>query len=97
MSPICTHNIDDNCEIMNALKTKGLINQAYTHVKVIYVPEFLQKTSIFGLDYQEFVRGAHLGVFASAYEPFGYTSPECMCVGCASIVSNLCGFGNLVE
>lgn len=68
-----------------------------TRVKVIFVPEFLSKTSIFGLDYPDFVRGAHLGVFSSLYEPFGYTSPECMCVGTASILSNLCGFGNMAE
>ncbi|CAL6048504.1 Glycogen_synthase [Hexamita inflata] len=97
-SPITTHNlVDENCQIMNALRAKGLVNQPLTHVKVIFVPEFLSKTSIFGLDYQEFVRGAHLGVFASLYEPFGYTSPECMCVGTASVVSNMCGFGNLVD
>ena len=98
VSPITTNNIcDQNCPILTQLRAKGLTNQGLTRVKVIFVPQFLTKTSIFGLDYQEFVRGAHLGVFASLYEPFGYTSPECMCVGTASIVSNLCGCGNLFE
>lgn len=97
-SPITTHNIaDEQCPILGHLRGKSLCNWAMTRVKVIFVPEFLSKTSIFGLDYPDFVRGAHLGVFSSLYEPFGYTSPECMCVGTASILSNLCGFGNMAE
>lgn len=97
-SPITTNNIcDQNCPILSQLRARGLTNEGLTRVKVIFVPQFLTKTSIFGLDYKEFVRGAHLGVFASLYEPFGYTSPECMCVGTASVVSNLCGCGNLFE
>lgn len=97
-SPITTNNIcDQNCPILSQLRARGLTNEGLTRVKVIFVPQFLTKTSIFGMDYKEFVRGAHLGVFASLYEPFGYTSPECMCVGTASVVSNLCGCGNLFE
>jgi Glycogen synthase len=33
------------------------------------------------LDYEEFVRGCHLGVFPSYYEPWGYTPAECTVVG----------------
>jgi glycogen synthase len=29
------------------------------------------------LEYDEFVRGCHLGVFPSYYEPWGYTPAEC--------------------
>lgn len=43
-------------------------------IKVIFHPEFLSSTNpLFGLDYEEFVRGCHLGVFPSYYEPWGYT------------------------
>jgi glycosyltransferase involved in cell wall biosynthesis len=35
---------------------------------------------ILGLDYEEFVRGCHLGVFPSYYEPWGYTPAECTVV-----------------
>ena len=42
--------------------------------QVIFHPEFLSSTNpLFGLDYEEFVRGCHLGVFPSYYEPWGYT------------------------
>lgn len=40
----------------------------------MFHPEFLNSTNpLFGLDYEEFVRGCHLGVFPSYYEPWGYT------------------------
>lgn len=43
-------------------------------VQVVFHPEFLSSVSpLIGLDYEEFVRGCHLGVFPSYYEPWGYT------------------------
>lgn len=42
--------------------------------QVILHPEFLSSTSpLLPMDYEEFVRGCHLGVFPSYYEPWGYT------------------------
>ena len=45
------------------------------------------------MDYEEFVRGCHLGVFPSYYEPWGYTPGECTVMGIPSITTNLSGFG----
>ncbi|KAF7326421.1 Glycogen [starch] synthase [Mycena venus] len=42
---------------------------------------------------REFVRGTHLGVFPSYYEPWGYTPAECTVMGIPSITTNLSGFG----
>ncbi len=43
-------------------------------VQVIFHPEFLNSTNpLLAMDYEEFVRGCHLGVFPSYYEPWGYT------------------------
>uniref|UniRef100_A0A1I7X801 Glycogen [starch] synthase n=1 Tax=Heterorhabditis bacteriophora TaxID=37862 RepID=A0A1I7X801_HETBA len=43
-------------------------------IHVIFHPEFLSSVSpLIGLDYEDFVRGCHLGVFPSYYEPWGYT------------------------
>ena len=43
-------------------------------LQVIFHPEFLTSTNpLFKMDYEEFVRGCHLGVFPSYYEPWGYT------------------------
>jgi glycogen(starch) synthase len=38
------------------------------------------KLELLGLDYEEFVRGCHLDVFPSYYEPWGYTPAECTVV-----------------
>lgn len=43
-------------------------------IKVLFHPEFLSSTNpLFSMDYEEFVRGCHIGVFPSYYEPWGYT------------------------
>ena len=58
-----------------------LFNSSYDRVKVIFHPDFLNSNNpILGLDYEEFVRGCHLGVFPSYYEPWGYTPAECTVV-----------------
>jgi glycogen synthase len=58
----------------------------------VFHPEFLSSTNpLFGLDYEEFVRGCHLGVFPSYYEPWGYTPAECTVMGIPSITTNLSG------
>lgn len=61
-------------------------------LQVIFHPEFLSSTNpLFGLDYEDFVRGCHLGVFPSYYEPWGYTPAECTVMGIPSITTNLSG------
>jgi len=88
----------ENDEVLRHLRAAGLLNQKESRVKVIYHPEFLSATSpVFPLDYHEFVRGCHLGVFASYYEPWGYTPAECAIMGVPSITSNLTGFANFVS
>ena len=43
-------------------------------LQIIFHPEFLSATNpLFKMDYEEFVRSCHLGVFPSYYEPWGYT------------------------
>lgn len=66
-------------------------------MKILYIPETLTKTALFGLDYKDFIRGAHLGVFSSHYKPFGYGGPESVCVGTPCIVSDGVGFASLVK
>lgn len=76
LPPICTHNvIDDGIDpILCALRRCQLFNNRHDRVKVIFHPEFLKSTSpLLAMDYEEFVRGCHLGVFPSYYEPWGYT------------------------
>ena len=73
LPPITTHNIinDATDPIMCALRRCQLFNNRYDRVKVIFHPEFLSSTNpLFGLEYQDFVRGCHMGVFPSYYEPW---------------------------
>uniref|UniRef100_A0A6B9MHP7 Glycogen [starch] synthase n=1 Tax=Platynereis dumerilii TaxID=6359 RepID=A0A6B9MHP7_PLADU len=100
LPPICTHNvIDDSSDpVLNNLRSCQLFNQRYDRVKVIFHPEFLNSTNpLFGMDYDEFVRGCHLGVFPSYYEPWGYTPAECTVMGIPSVTTNLSGFGCFMQ
>lgn len=70
----------------------------YILFKVIFHPEFLSSVSpLIGLDYEDFLRGCHLGVFPSYYEPWGYTPAECTVMGVPSVTTNLSGFGCFME
>ncbi|KAK7486647.1 hypothetical protein BaRGS_00022048, partial [Batillaria attramentaria] len=100
LPPICTHNVvdDSNDQVLNALRRCQLFNNRHDRVKVIFHPEFLNSTNpLFGLDYEDFVRGCHLGVFPSYYEPWGYTPAECTVMGIPSITTNLSGFGCFMQ
>jgi glycogen(starch) synthase len=92
-----THQLKDeeNDEIVNFLQRRKLLNQPEDRVKVVYHPDFISSTSpLFGMDYSQFVRGCHLGIFPSYYEPWGYTPLECMASGVPSVTSDLSGFGD---
>lgn len=96
---IVTHNLvyDAQDEILNFLRTANLINNKHDKVKVVYHPDFITSTNpLFGLDYNQFVRGCHLGIFPSYYEPWGYTPLECMASGVPAVTSDLSGFGDYV-
>lgn len=94
---VVTHELvnEENDEIIQFLKRKDLLNKASDKVKFVYHPDFINATSpLFGMDYSQFVRGCHLGVFPSYYEPWGYTPLECMASGVPSVTSDLSGFGD---
>ncbi|ORY31002.1 putative glycogen synthase [Naematelia encephala] len=100
LPPVVTHNMADDAHdpILNQIRRVQLFNRPQDRVKVIFHPEFLSSNNpILGLDYEEFVRGCHLGVFPSYYEPFGYTPAECTVMGIPNITTNLSGFGCFME
>ncbi len=68
LPPVVTHNMADDAAdpILNQIRRVQLFNRSNDRVKVIFHPEFLNSNNpILGLDYEEFVRGCHLGVFPS--------------------------------
>jgi glycogen(starch) synthase len=94
---VVTHKLvdEEHDEILHFLQTKGLMNNADDKVKIVYHPDFITSTSpLFGMEYGQFVRGCHLGIFPSYYEPWGYTPLECMASGVPAITSDLSGFGD---
>ncbi|KAJ7360058.1 Glycogen [starch] synthase, liver [Desmophyllum pertusum] len=96
---IVTHNmLEDKVDpILCHLRRTKLFNKPDDRVKVIFHPEFLSTISpLLPMDYSEFVRGCHLGVFPSYYEPWGYTPAECTVMGIPSVSTNLSGFGRFM-
>ncbi|KAH9395106.1 Glycogen [starch] synthase, liver [Tyrophagus putrescentiae] len=84
LPPVITHNMQDDAsdQVLQHIRRTQLFNQRSDRVKVIFHP-----------DYDDFVRGCHLGVFPSYYEPWGYTPAECTVMGIPSVTTNLSGFG----
>lgn len=90
LPPIVTHNmVDDNQDsVIDNLRRLQLYNKPEDRVKIIFHPEFLNANNpLLGLDYEDFVRGCHLGVFPSYYEPWGYTPAECTVMGVPSVTT----------
>ena len=97
---LCTHVLDDpgSDPILAHLDHLGLANSPEDRVKVVYHPDFISPTNpLWGMDYDHFVRGCHLGLFPSCYEPWGYTPLECLAMGVPAITSDLSGFGRYVQ
>ncbi|MGH7804622.1 MAG: glycosyltransferase, partial [Candidatus Binatia bacterium] len=95
-----THDLIDEAHdpVVKHLKHRGLDNAADDPVKVIFHPEFLTATSPFlSLDYEDFVRGCHIGIFPSSYEPWGYTPMESVALGLPAVTTDLSGFGAYVQ
>ncbi|TGZ79482.1 glycogen synthase [Ascodesmis nigricans] len=100
LPPVVTHNMadDKNDPILSQIRRVQLFNHPSDRVKIVFHPEFLNSANpVLPLDYDDFVRGTHLGVFPSYYEPWGYTPAECTVMGVPSITTNLSGFGCYME
>jgi glycogen(starch) synthase len=97
---IVTHDLvdDANDPILQHLRHRGLLNAADDPVKVVFHPQFVSGISpLISLEYEQFVRGCHLGIFPSYYEPWGYTPMECVAMGVPAVTTDLSGFGAYVQ
>jgi len=97
---VVTHILEDeaNDPVLNQIRNIWLFNRPDDPVKVVYHPEFISPVNpLWGIEYEQFVRGCHMGVFPSAYEPWGYTPLECVAMGVPAISSDLAGFGRYVQ
>ena len=99
LPPVITHNLvnDGDDDILAFMRRANLLNHRHDRVKMVYHPDFVSPASpLLGMEYGQFVRGCHLGVFPSYYEPWGYTPLECVARGVPAITSDLSGFGDYV-
>lgn len=97
---IVTHLLEDDQrdEVLNQIRNVWLFNRHDDPVKVVYHPQFISPVNpLWGIEYEQFVRGCHVGVFPSAYEPWGYTPLECLASGVPAVTSDLAGFGRYVQ
>ena len=69
-------------------------NQPEDKVKVIFVPCYLDGADgIFNMHYYDLLIGMDLTVYASYYEPWGYTPLESVAFHVPTITTDLAGFG----
>jgi glycogen synthase len=93
-----THILKKEDEVVDFLRKSNLMNHEKDRVKIVYHPDFIAPTNpLFGMEYSQFVRGCHLGIFPSYYEPWGYTPLECVVRGIPTVTSDLSGFGEYMN
>lgn len=99
-SKYLTHNLHDAewDPILNRIKQAGLNNSKDDKVKVIFVPSYLNGTDgIFNVPYYNLLIGLDLTVFASYYEPWGYTPLESVAYSVPTVTTTLAGFGRWIN
>jgi glycosyltransferase involved in cell wall biosynthesis len=99
-NPNITHTLynDDSDPIITLIRSLGFKNDANSNAAVIYVPCYLNKQDgIFNLDYYDLLIGFDATVFASYYEPWGYTPLESIAFGVPTITTSLSGFGSWIN
>lgn len=91
-----THNLHDAewDPIINRIHQAGLLNRSTDKVRIIFVPSYLNgNDGIFNTPYYDLLIGLDLTVFASYYEPWGYTPLESIAFSVPTVTTTLAGFG----
>ncbi len=97
--PVITHELNnpDSDPILCRIHGIGFSNNAESNVSVIYVPCYLNGADgIFDMEYYDLLPGLDASVFASYYEPWGYTPLESIAFGVPTITTTLSGFGQWI-
>jgi glycogen phosphorylase/synthase len=93
---ILTHGLHgaEHDPVLNKLRDAGLNNRPEDQVKVIFTPVYLNGADgIYNLPYYDLLIGFDLSVFASYYEPWGYTPLESVAFSIPTVTTTLAGFG----
>ena len=93
-TPYITHRIGDFDTNPLTRRLKELSKLWGRNVFPLFVPSYLDgKDGILGLTYYRTLPAADLTVFASYYEPWGYTPLESIAFGIPAITTDKAGFG----
>ncbi len=91
------HNMSHD-QVLDTMKYLDMANRPQDKVKVIFVPCYLDgKDGIFNKEYYDVILGQDLSVYASYYEPWGYTPLESVAFRVPTITTDLAGFGLWVK
>lgn len=94
--PFLTHNLNDmqHDSVLGMLRWFDKSNRPEERVKVIFVPCYLDgRDGIFNQSYYDLLIGYDLSIYASYYEPWGYTPLESVAFHVPCITTSLSGFG----
>lgn len=94
--PLLTHWLHEmsHDQVIDYMKRYNMWNLPDDKVKVIFVPCYLDGADgIFNMHYYDLLIGMDLTVYASYYEPWGYTPLESVAFYVPCITTNLSGFG----
>ena len=87
------HNMPED-KVLNYINHAGFTNAASEKLKIIFVPCYLDGADgIFNMHYYDLLIGMDLTVYASYYEPWGYTPLESVAFHVPCVTTNLSGIG----
>lgn len=97
--PYTTHHLSGlNWDPVVASIRGSILTEPSSRVKLIFVPSYLNgDDGIFNLPYYELLAGMDATVFASYYEPWGYTPLESAAFYVPTVTTTLAGFGLWVQ
>jgi len=99
VDPVITHRVNnpDDDRVLGRIRQLGFSNSDDSRVSIIYVPCYLNgDDGIFNIPYYGLLPGMDATVFASYYEPWGYTPLESIAFGVPTVTTSLSGFGRWV-
>ncbi len=97
--PICLYELNySNDDVINTCLACGLDNSASNPVKILFYPTYLKPNDgLLNMSYEDTISGMDMGVFASRYEPFGYTPLEAGIKRLMSVSTDFSGFGRYLQ
>ena len=90
-----THHLEAEAWDQVSQSIEGsILSTTASRVKVIFIPTYLNgRDGVFNMSYYDLLAGVDLTVFASYYEPWGYTPLESVAYSVPTVTTTLAGFG----